>query len=182
MAIFRRKSTRSAPAAEAPAAPPIVGGFHSTVFFPDGAIIFDGRVGVADASLVGVGAQGKIHETFTIGTDEYTLDATARGGRVILSIWTAGKIVTSAAVVSGAEPDDDADILDVFLTSTLATDLVKHLTAGVDAAFAELHTTTQRPFCATVLIPLSTNEQTEAVLDWQNRWVGAHLDAMLAQP
>jgi hypothetical protein len=153
--------------------------YYSKVWFPDASLLSAGWVDTPEHRLVGVGAQGKFREAVVIDGIDLDLDGTARGGRVIFSLLAAGQIVTHAAVVSGAEPNEDAELLKSVAESTRRTNLVKELAIGQTAPFQEIMSQQERPFCATVLIPLASKAVTDAVLHWHHRWVSSHLGEVL---
>jgi hypothetical protein len=180
MGLFKRTQRGSSTGSSATAGPESLSAeFRSILYFPDGELISDSTLPFAAADLPGIGAQGKIHETISVDGDDYLLDATAREGNAIMSIWSGDVIVTSAVVVTGTDPAWDTTILSIFLKSTLDTELVKHLTADVAAPFGEVLSAAERPFAASLVIPLSSIDATEAVLEWQSRWIAAHLSAVL---
>lgn len=153
--------------------------FFSTVLFPDASLFSEGWVDPLLTDLCAVGAEGKFYSDFVVKGTQYALDGTARGGRVICSINKAEQIVTHVAVVSGAEPEEDDEILALFLDVTIRSPVIQELTDGVNRPFREVTNHAARPFCATVLTPLETRAENELVLDWQHRWVASHLHAVV---
>jgi hypothetical protein len=149
--------------------------YFNKVMFPDASTVSKGWVVRATERLPAVGAEGKFREAFSSQGLALILDGTADGGRVICSIWSAERIVTHVVVVSGAEPEDDARILEIFVRSVCESPVVRELTSGALAPFEALAQQTERPFCATVLMPLESWAENQVVLQWQERWVVSHL-------
>lgn len=149
--------------------------FFSSVFLPDASIVSEGWVEPPRGRLPAIGAQGKFRESFAFQDGELVLDGTAYGGRVLCSLWKENRIVTSTAFVSGAEPEDDPKLLEIFVDTTLSSPAIRELCAAADRPFREVLERQERPFCATVLIPLQSRVETDAILTWQLQWIGSHL-------
>ena len=150
--------------------------FYSVVFFPDGETLSSDWVQYPAEHLPAAGAEGKFREIFQLDDASFILDGTMRGGQGIFSIWHGERIVTSSALVSGTEPKGDRKILELFLQGMLRTDLVQQLTAQVKEPFSEVHACHERPYCVTLLMPLEPF--TGSLLEWQMRWVAAHLQTV----
>jgi hypothetical protein len=149
--------------------------YFNKVLFPDASIVSEGWVVRGPELLPGVGAEGKFRETFSSGGLPLILDGTAGGGRVICSIWSGERIVTHVAVVSGAEPEDDTEILEIFVQSVCGSPVVRELAGELLARFEALLQQKERPFCVSLLMPLDSWAENQVVLQWQERWVASHL-------
>jgi hypothetical protein len=153
--------------------------YFSTVLFPDASLVSEGWLDLPLESLPYVGAEGKFRGEVAARDLSLVLDGTADGGRVICSVSKDGVMVTHVAVVSGAEPDEDRTILDLFVKTLYDAPVVRELAGANMSAFDRVATIRERPLCAVVLLPLESPQDTRRILDWQNRWVASHLHAVV---
>lgn len=150
--------------------------YYSIVLLSDGSPVCQGWVAPPFDLLPAVGAQGHFREDVVTDGVSFVLDGTARGGHIMCAILKDGQVVTHTVVVSGAIPERDQEVLGIFLEG--ARD-IGELTTGVAEAFVEVATRLERPFCATLLLPLESKEVADGLLAWLHRWVGAHLAAVM---
>ncbi|MES2055326.1 MAG: hypothetical protein V4564_05235 [Pseudomonadota bacterium] len=140
------------------------------VFFPDGDLI---RSGWFDA--IGDGPdwprEGKIERPFRVDGEPCKLDATARGGNAVFSLWHDDRIVTSSLFVSGADAETNAWLIESYLGSIRQTNLVRQLTSGQEAPFGTVADVRERPMLVTMLMPAASSELTDALLERQRGWV-----------